>query len=227
MTELEKRFEITCTQCEGQVEKLRNFATDITVIFGCITDNSDVQKAKKSLLFLRFLQSILHLNELPLLLMAAHYTSGVQILRYRLESMVQAFYIDQQHPVLSLGNKISILTEIADKREYFATRLINKISIDHKENLRGLYKELSIASHPSHLDFPTIKQMIDHLKSLESSISCAELNRVVDLAIQTYDTVFFLVLQIFANAKEAAKTRPEVKRVIEKYNLSLLHKTLY
>lgn len=226
LEELEKRFEHSHKKCAEQVAKLKDFIIDLAVVFGCVADNSDVPKAKQSLVFLRFLQSMLHLNELPFLLMAGHYTSGIHILRYRLESMVQALYLDQRHPALNLENKICILAEISDKREYFLTRLIDEITIDNKGNLRETYKDLSIASHPSHLDFPTINQMIEHLKTLESTINCNELNRVVDLTIRTYDIIFFLVLQSFPSAKEAAKNQPYVKKVVEKYNLPLLHKVL-
>jgi len=68
--------------------------------------------------------------------------------------------------------------------------------------------------------------MIEHLKNLESTINCDELNRVVDLTIRTYDIIFFLVLQSFSKAREAAKNQPDVKKVVEKYNLPLLHKML-
>lgn len=224
--ELAERFRRTRTECGDQVEKLKNFISDLTVIVGCISDSLDLEKAKQSLVFYRFLQSILHLKELPFLLMAAHYTSGIQILRYHLESMIQAFYLDQQHPTFSFENKICILTEISDKTGYFVARLINRLPTGYKKNIRKMYKELSIASHPSHLDFPTIKQMMGYLKNLESSVDCEELNRVVDLTIQTYDIIFFLVLQDFPTAKEVAKDRADIKKVIEKYNLSLLNNVL-
>jgi hypothetical protein len=225
-SELEKRYGLTDSQCKDQIAKLRNFLSDVTVIFGCIAENSEAQKAKESLVFFRFLESVLHLNELLSLLMAAHYTSAAQILRYRFESVMQALYLDQQHSDLDLEKKLCILREISDKREYFVTRLINNISIDHKDHLRRTYKDLSATSHPSHLNFPTIKQMIGYLKKIESSVDCNELNRVITLTLQTYDAIFFVAFQIFDKAKEAAKKTPEPKKVAQRYGMLLLSRTL-
>lgn len=200
--------------------------SDLTVVFGCIVDKSDVEKTRQSLTFFRFLQSILYLKELFLLLMAAHYTSAIQILRYRLESMVQAVYLDQQHPNMSLSNKLCILEEISDKREYFTTRLVNMISDGHKKTVKEAYRALSQRTHPSHVDFPTVEELMASLKDAESSINCGEFDGAVDLIVRTYDMIFFLDIQIFKEAKEAVKSNPDVKEVIEKHRLSLLHKIL-
>ena len=224
LTELEKRFEHTYENCEKQAEELENFCNDLTLLVGCVIDNSDMEKAKQSLLFLRFLQSIFDLNELPCLLMATQYTSGIQLLRYHLESMIQAFYLDQRHTTFTLQNKVAILTEISDKREYFVARLIKKLSIGNKDRLKRLYKELSMALHPSHLDFPTIEQMMKRLKDPKASIDCNKLDRVIDLTKRTYDAIFFLILRRFPGTKDAFRTEADVRKVIEKYDLTLLRR---
>ena len=94
----------------------------------------------------------------------------------------------------------------------------------YRENLRKLYRELSAASHPSHLDFPTTEQMIKRLTTLEVAINCEELNKVIDLTKRTYDAIFFLVLESIKSMKEIVKTKADVKEAIEKYNLTLLRK---
>lgn len=224
MEEIRKRFENTFKDCKEQAEELRNFTSDLTVLVGFVIDNSDSEEAKQSVLYLRFLQSIFDLNELPCLLMAAQYTSGIQLIRYRLESMIQAYYLDQQHPVFSLQNKVAILTEISDKREYFVSPLIKKLSVGHKDIIRELYKELSAALHPSHSDFPTIEQMLERLKGLESIIDCDKMKGAIELTKRTYDAIFFLVLGSIPGGRKILKDETGIKEVIERHNLALLRK---
>jgi hypothetical protein len=226
LTEIKAKFELTCKKCPKEVETLKGFVSDITVIFGCIAESADAKKIKNSLTFSRFLQSTLHVNEISLLLMPANYTSGVQILRYYLESVIQAFYLDRRHPCFSIENKICILTETADSREYFVSRLLEKISTARKEDVRMLYKDLSMISHPSHLDFPTVDEMIKYLEDKESKVDCKELIEVVSLMMRTYDAIFFLVLEVFPEIKKTAKEHADVGKVVDRYSLSLLKRTL-
>jgi len=226
LNELERRFKHSEKHCTEQINNLRNFIGDVSVILGNITDNSDLEKAKQSLGFFRFLQAMLDLNELPFLLMVAHYTSGIQILRYHLECSIQAFYLDQQHPTFSLQNKICVLTEVSDNREYFVARLIDRISVGQKEHLKKLYKELSLACHPSHLDFPKINEMMNTIRKMEARIDCEEMAKVVDLTKRTYDAIFFLTLESNSKAKEAAKKQSEIKKVAQKHGLLLLDRMI-
>lgn len=226
LDEINKKVELSLKQCGNQIAKMKSFMSDLAIIFGCIVDNPDVEKSKQSLTFLRFLETILYLDELLFLGMAAHYTSVIQILRYRLESMIQAVYLDQQHQTLSLDQKLCILEEISDKREYFTTRLVNMISMENKDVIGKLYKSLSKVSHPSHLDFPTVEKMIEYLKDLEASIDCSKLDAAADVMIQTYDVIFFITLHEFKEAKQSLKSNPDTKRTIEKYNMTLLNKIL-
>jgi hypothetical protein len=186
-----------------------------------------MKKEKSSLGYLRFLQSILYLNELPSLLMAAHYTSGVQILRYHLECSVQGFYLDQQHPTFSLENKLCILEEVADNREYFVTRLLDRMSTSQRDSIRKLYKELSLGSHPSHLDVPTIDSLLELINNPKAIVDCSEIEYVVNLANRTYDAIFLLVFEHIPQAKSAAENSNSVKEIIKKYKLLLLQKLLH
>jgi hypothetical protein len=226
LANIEAKFKQTYTECPEKIGTIKSFISDLTVIFGCIVDNVDQKKMKNSLTFSRFLQSMLHLDEILLLSMSAYYTSGTQILRYYLESIIQASYLDQRHPSFTIENKLCILTEISDKREYFVSQLLDKLLIEYKENVRKLYKDLSMGSHPSHLDFPTIDEMMKYLRDTESKVDCEELDKIAKLTIQTYDAIFFFILQIFPDVKASAKKNVDVGKIIKKYNLPLLEKTL-
>jgi len=138
--------------------------------------------------------------------------------------MVQALYLDQQHPELSLENKLCVLTEISDKREYFVSQLIGRLSMGHKDYVRKLYKELSVSAHPSHLDFPTVEEMKDYLMKSESSIDCDKVAEVVSLTLRTYDAIFYLTLQIFPGARRAVQAQADIVEMIGKHNLPLLRK---
>ena len=121
LTDINRRANLTLKQCSIQISRMKDFINDITIIFGETVDKFGEEKARQSLSFFRLLESMLHLDDLSFLSMVAHYTSMVQILRYRLESMIQAIYLDQQHSSFTIDQKLCILEEISDKREYFTT----------------------------------------------------------------------------------------------------------
>jgi hypothetical protein len=198
----------------------------LTIVFGAIVEKIDVKDTKQSLTFLRFLESISQIKDACLQSTVGHYTAVIQILRFRLESMLQAVYLDQQHPTLDINQKLCILEEIADKREYFATRLVNMISVNNKQGLRDLYRGLSTWSHPSHLDFPTIDKMIENIKNHETSINCDKLNLVVNLMKGTYDAIFFIIVEMFKETRKSIKANSDVMDLIRNQKLRLLLSTL-
>ena len=154
------------------------------------------------------------------------YRNAFDNIRYILESIVQALYIDLRHPKTDLETKIEILKEVEDKREYHAVRLIDELKIDHKSKLKEEYKKLSRIIHPSHKQIiATVSDIIEG-KGVPATIDCEEVERIYDSMKRMYDIFFFLYTTYFPEIKKSLRKNPEVINDIKVFNLTLLSKAL-
>lgn len=154
------------------------------------------------------------------------YRNAFNDIRYALESIVQALYIDHRHPQASLDTKIEILKEVEDKREYRAIRLIGELEIDHKEKLEQEYKKLSRIIHPTHEQIIATFEDIKEDKGVPVTLDCEEISKIFDSMKIMHDTFFFLFINYFPELKEALQKNSEFVKDIKKYNLTLLSKLL-
>ena len=83
------------------------------------------------------------------------YDNAVRDLRYILESFLQAYYVDREHPHASMECKLEILKEI-DKLA--GRRLIERLDISkrYQEQIKKLYSELCKWVHPSYKEWQKI-----------------------------------------------------------------------
>ena len=155
------------------------------------------------------------------------YRHAFNDIRYVLESIVQALYIDHRHPETPLETKIEILKEVEDKREYHAIRLIDELEIKHKDKLREEYKKLSQTIHPSHKQIvATLDDLKERDKGVPVTIDCEEISKILDSMKRMYDIFFFLFINYFPEVKEALKKNSKFVEDIKKHNLILLSKVL-
>lgn len=142
------------------------------------------------LLFFRFFELTKQLFWLHFSVLSGAYHQSIRELRYILESAIQAYYIDREHPEAMIGCKLEIIKEI-DK--LIGGRLIDRTDLEHKNELKVLYSDLSKYVHGSYEELrPTIEEgELDYRVTLafnkELFYKCMEFtNRVMD--------AFFFVL---------------------------------
>jgi len=154
------------------------------------------------------------------------YRSAFNDMRYVLESIIQAVYIDIRHPDTGLQTRIEILKEVEDKIEYRAVHLVDKLDIDYKDKLKIEYKKLSRIIHPSHKRvFQTIAEV---KKSIEGPfpVDCKEVEKIYDSMKIMYDIFYFLFVIAFSpELKETLKKNQNFILFIKHYNQILLSKT--
>lgn len=138
-----------------------------------------------SLLFFRFVELTKQLFWLHFSVLSGNYHQSIRELRYILESALQAYYIDREHPGTTMGCKLEIIKEI-DK--LIGGRLIDRTNLEHKKEFKVLYSDLSKYVHSSYEELrPTIeKGEVDYRVTLafnkELFYKCMELtNRVMDI----------------------------------------------
>jgi hypothetical protein len=133
------------------------------------------------------------------------YRNAFNDIRYILECIVQALYVDDRHPDAELVTKIEILKEVEDRREYHAVRLIDELNIDHKEKLRIQYRKLSGRIHPSHKQIvSTLIDVTDHSRAL-AAIDCEKVLEIYNAMRAMYDIFLYLLFVHFEEIRDSMR----------------------
>lgn len=157
------------------------------------------------------------------------YRNAFDDIRYALESIVQATYIDHEHPETPFSTKMEILKEIEGQRDYRAKPLIEKkLKLGtHKQRLNKEYEELSRKIHPSHRHIEALlKDIKVDEKGIPTTVSCEEISSIYNSMTKLYDIIFFLAVKDFPELKESLRKNPEFTKHINAYNLHLLNLSL-
>lgn len=213
--EFSKYYHETEKKCEAVIGQFNDFQSKVTVIHNFINNKVDPEKAKASLLYFRFLQSIMSSQDLRLSIVTGSYKTVAEIIRYHFESLIQAFYVDQNHPNINLECKVAILSEISDKQDYFTNRLINKIKIDSNKTLEKFYSDLNKIVHPSHVDLPSIEALLEEIVHPESRIRSDEFEKVMKITRQMSDCTLYLVFRGFPELKDLANKDESVSKIVK------------
>jgi hypothetical protein len=156
------------------------------------------------------------------------YRNAFDDIRYALESIVQALYIDNEHSEAPFSAKMEILKEIEGKREYRAQSLIDKLKLgEHQTKLQVEYKELSKIVHPSHRHVETfLKDFKTKEQGVPTAISCEEISNICESLKRMYDIFLFLVVSNHTELIELLKKNPKFTKSVEAYGLPLLSRVL-
>jgi len=76
------------------------------------------------------------------------YHQVIRELRFVLDSMMQAYYLDTEHPDVDILCKLEIIKEI--EKWAYGARLIERLPLQHKDRIGQLYSSLSKYSHSSY-----------------------------------------------------------------------------
>lgn len=147
-----------------------------------------------SVLLLRFVELQKHLSLLHFGVLSGLYHQSIRELRYIMESIIQAYYIDSEHPEAMIECKLEIIKEID---RLVGGRLIDRTDLGHKKEIKVLYSDLSKYVHSSFEEArSTIERgEVDHRVTFAFNkdlfYKCLEFsNRVMD-------TSFFVILFLY------------------------------
>lgn len=118
-----------------------------------------------------------------------HYQS-IRELRYILESFIQAYYLDKNHPKETIDSKLEILKD----NRLFGSRLIDNITdLKYKRELKILYRGLSKHVHSSYEKLMPVFNYDELEHNIQFSFNERMLNESVEFMDRTFDAIFFLV----------------------------------
>lgn len=234
---LEKGFQGIATESKGKcgkiLEEIHHLTLNIMSPFSkvylkcCTSDEGHpLPQYLNSLADKRFLELVQVSAHILFLSCIGLYRSAFDNIRYVLESIVQALYIDFRHPGIGIVTKIEILKEVEDKREYHALRLIDDLEIDYKDRLKREYKKLSKIIHPSYKQIITTLSDVLKDKGIPATVDCEEISRIYNSMMRMYDIFFFLFITFFPEIKTPLKKNSDFVKSIKGYNQTLLSRIL-
>lgn len=236
-TKLEKAFQDTIKkskkECGEEIEKIRQLIADVNTCFWKIeeTNKGTIQKFVNSLVYSCYVELVRLSSHSLYLSSCGLYRNAFDNVRYILESIVQAFYIDTRHRETDLKTKVEILKEVEDKREYHASRLIDELEIDpklarYKNTLKRQYKELSKIIHPSHKQVIATWSDVLKERGVPVTIDCEEISRIYDSMRRVYDIVFFLYIIYFPHVRKLLAKDSDFNKCVKNHKLALLSKVI-
>lgn len=147
------------------------------------------------------------------------YHTAIRELRYIFESFLQAYYLDMEYPTSDIVCKLEILKEI--DRELIGNRLIDRLNLKHKDELKKLYQELSKYIHSS---YEELKPVITEGK-VASRITFAFdqdlFDKSEELTNRVADAVYFLILNGFPQIKDLLRKDEMILRSLNEFNCNL------
>jgi len=135
------------------------------------------------------------------------YHQAIRELRYIVDSMGQAYYLDAKHPEASISRKLEIVKEIG--KQTFGSRLIDKLDLDHKhkQELKSLYSGLSKYAHSSYEELePLIREGRGDWR-VTFAFDDDQFSRTVEFTNKVMDAVYLMMFRRFPDVARRVSTK--------------------
>jgi hypothetical protein len=166
------------------------------------------RKVRNSLTFFRVVSFYREFHWIQNCLSSSAYHQCIRELRFVLDSIVQAYYIDERHHDSDMPCKLEIVKEI--DRWGYGGKLIEQTNLRHKQDLKDLYRELSTYVHGTHRELTSSvpkkpKKIADLIFEADGEME----NLCIKLTNRTIDAIFFMTLNLFPGifGPQAKQTR--------------------
>jgi len=166
------------------------------------------KEVRNSLTFFRLLSFYREFRWVQSCISKNAYHQCIRELRFVLDSIIQAYYVDQRHFNSEMMCKLEIVKEI--DRWGFGGRLVDQTDLGHKPDLKDLYGELSTYVHSTYRELTSsLPKKAKQIADLEFKKDLELENLCVKLTNRTIDAVFFVTLSLFPNifGPETKQTR--------------------
>jgi len=159
----------------------------------------DRKNVDKSLTFFRVSSFYREFRWIQTCISQNAYHQSIRELRFVLESIVQAYYVDQKHRNSGMVCKLEIIKAIDDV--LYGGKLIERIGpgFKHKQDLKDLYSDLSKYIHSTHKELESSLPKEGKIADLRFEPNKKMTRLCVDLVNRTLDAVFFVALSNFPN----------------------------
>jgi len=166
-----------------------------------------------SLLIIRFMEFNRIMLWVQTCVYCGQYYSALRELRFLLEFIMKAYYLDKTHPEDTIEFKI----EKDKEKKLYGSQLIKKLDFVPyvKDELLKLYAELCGYTHPSKEE---LAQLLAGKVDIHTTFAFNEsmFNKCAELTNKVYDLVFFIVLNKFPEISQNIKNNSLLIKSFEK-----------
>lgn len=148
-----------------------------------------------SMVFFRFLELQNNIMWIYICILFGRYHPAIRELRYVLESMAQAFYLDSEHPRTDMNCKLEITKEI--DKESFA-RLLDRLEIPEKQRIKSLYSDLSKYVHSTYEELRPTLEDGKVWERMTFGFEYDMFKKCVEMTNRVLDVVYFLTVMRFS-----------------------------
>jgi hypothetical protein len=134
-------------------------------------DNEVFSRRNELLIAIRLVEAFRIFNWIKVCLVCGSYQSVFRELRFMLDGVAQACYIDLNHFDTSLSSKLEVYKALGDMGSFIGSTLFDRIKrFEKKQILKDLYTELSRFVHPSieesrrWIEYTPPKELVDSMK---------------------------------------------------------------
>jgi len=187
---LEKFEGINRETLENDEENFSRTISHMNVYFELTLPFLSINPDNSSLFKFRYLELKKQLPLLHFTITSGLHYQSIRELRYILESFIQAYYLDKNHPKGNMDFKLEILKD----NRLFGSRLIDNITdLKYKKELKTLYSGLSKHVHSSYEKLMPVLNYDELEHNIQFSFNERMLNESVEFMDKTFDAIFFLV----------------------------------
>lgn len=152
------------------------------------------KEVKNSLTFYRLISFYREFKWLRKCIAENAYHLAIRELRFILDSMVQAYYVDKRHQAADITCKLEIIKEVEG---LYGTKMIDETDLTHKTQLEKLYRGLCSYVHSSYEELISSGPVTTETTRLDFKPDLALSQLCKDFVNRTMDAVFFISLSLF------------------------------
>lgn len=171
-----------------------------------------------SIFYLRCLEINKHIGILHFQILSGFYYQSIREMRYLLEAIIQAYYIDKTNPDTDIWTKLEFLKEIDD---VIGSQLIKKSQLDNKNALKSLYFRLSEHIHPTYKKLNPVYEKMELHENISFEFNRRMFNQCKKFIDQFMDITLFIALSYEPKVIEDIKSDEKLLNSLEKYNYRL------
>ncbi|MFC1573563.1 hypothetical protein ACFL30_00100 [Candidatus Latescibacterota bacterium] len=166
----------------------------------------------KNIVFVEFTRLFKEIYWIQFLFLHANYPIIYRNLRYCLEMMSQAYYVDQQNPIYNIDKQVEMITEFEEKTygwkivEPVLCKIFESNGKDIKEKYKPVWDFLNKHVHSSALQMQMIAT-----EDIKSLVTDSFNENLAKKALEVFDKIFDLIYSIVFNKY------PEIKEKALEY----------
>lgn len=171
-----------------------------------------------SIFYLRCLEINKHIGILHFEMLSGFYYQSIREMRYLLEAIIQAYYIDKRNPDMDIWAKLDFLKEID---EMMGSQLITESQLKNKRVLKSLYFRLSKHIHPTYEKTNPVYEKMELYENISFEFNERMFKQCKKFIGELMDVILFITLSYEPKILEDIKSDERLINLLKEYDYAL------